>query len=108
MQATMGRQTTADRGYGSKWQRERLVFLAHPDNQLCVKCKARGLLNPGTLRMDGTLETNLRRMGLRVDHKIPHRGDQRFSGTARTGNRSVLMTTTSSSSVKNMGSRRVL
>jgi 5-methylcytosine-specific restriction endonuclease McrA len=72
------RETTSQRGYGSKWQRERLVFLAHPENQFCVKCKARGLLNPGTMRMDGILETNPRRIGLRVDHKTPHRGDQRL------------------------------
>jgi 5-methylcytosine-specific restriction endonuclease McrA len=28
--------------------------------------------------MDGTLETNRRRIGLVVDHIIPHRGDQRL------------------------------
>ena len=74
----MGRGKTAERGYGARWQRERLVFLAQPENQFCVKCKARGLLNPGTMRMDGTLETNPRRIGLRVDHIIPHKGDQRL------------------------------
>ena len=37
-----------------------------------------GLLNPGTLRMDGSLEHNRRRIGLVVDHITPHRGDQRL------------------------------
>lgn len=70
------RAKTAERGYGSKWQRERLAFLTQPENQFCVKCQARGLLNPGTMRMDGTAETNPRRFGLVVDHIVPHRGDQ--------------------------------
>jgi 5-methylcytosine-specific restriction protein A len=72
------RATTAERGYGSKWQRARKAFLAQPGNQFCVKCRARGLLNPGTMRMDGAPETNPRRIGLRVDHIIPHKGDQRL------------------------------
>lgn len=72
------RETTAQRGYGARWQRERLDFLSQPWNQFCVKCKARGLLNPGTMRLDGTLETNRRRVGLRVDHIVPHKGDQRL------------------------------
>ena len=72
------RATTAERGYGSKWQRARLAFLVDPDHQFCVKCKTRGLLNAGTMRMDGTIETNPRRIGLVVDHVVPHKGDQRL------------------------------
>lgn len=70
------RPKTAERGYGSRWQRARLTFLAKPENALCVKCRQRGLLNAGTMRMDGSPETNSRRIGLVVDHVIPHRGDQ--------------------------------
>ncbi|WP_083509382.1 HNH endonuclease signature motif containing protein [Hyphomicrobium sulfonivorans] len=43
--------------YGSRWQRERLRYLAkHP---LCVRCQDRGRLVPATV----------------VDHVRPHRGD---------------------------------
>lgn len=70
--------TTAQRGYGARWQRERKTFLAQPHNQFCIKCRRRGLLNPGTMRMDGTPETNRRRIGLVVDHIIPHKGDKRL------------------------------
>ncbi len=65
---------TAQRGYGGRWQRARLVFLA--DHPFCVMCEKAGLLNVGTLHMDGTPELNRRRIGLRVDHILPHRGDQ--------------------------------
>lgn len=51
-----------------------------PENQFCVECKARGRLNAGTLSVDGTLETNQRRIGLAVNHKVPHRGDQPVLG----------------------------
>lgn len=70
------RGKTAARGYGGRWQRERLQFLAEPGNQFCVMCKTIGLLNPGTLHMDGSTETNRRRIGLVVDHIVAHRGDQ--------------------------------
>lgn len=70
------RGKTAERGYGGKWQRARLTFLA--ENPLCVMCEAAGLLNAGTLRMDGSTETIPRRLGLVVDHITPHRGDQRL------------------------------
>jgi 5-methylcytosine-specific restriction protein A len=70
------RAKTAERGYGSKWRTARAAFLADPDHQFCVRCQAAGLLNPGTLHMDGSLETNPHRIGLRVDHIVPHRGDQ--------------------------------
>ena len=43
--------------YGSKWDRERLIFLrAHP---LCVMCQEQGRVTAATV----------------VDHIIPHRGD---------------------------------
>ena len=67
------RQSACQRGYTWEWEKERAVFLAAPENQFCVKCKARGLLNTGTKRMDGSVEANPRRIGLVVDHIIPHR-----------------------------------
>lgn len=49
--------TTAQRGYGGKWQRYRLAFLAkHP---LCRACEAEGKVTVATV----------------VDHVVPHRGD---------------------------------
>jgi len=55
--------TVAQRGYGSRWQRARELFLAeHP---LCVFHSKRGMIVPATV----------------VDHKIPHRlADARRSG----------------------------
>jgi 5-methylcytosine-specific restriction enzyme A len=52
--------TTAERGYGSRWQRARVRFLReHP---LCAMCDAENppRLTPACI----------------VDHKVPHRGDQ--------------------------------
>lgn len=50
-------KTTAQRGYGGKWQRYRLAFLAkHP---LCRACEAEGKVTVATV----------------VDHVVPHRGD---------------------------------
>ena len=46
---------TAERGYGSAWRRARTAFLAVPGNETCRMCRQNGLLNPGTLRMDGKL-----------------------------------------------------
>lgn len=52
------RRTTAARGYGGRWQRERLAFLQqHP---LCEMCGAVGQVTEATV----------------VDHRVPHRGDQ--------------------------------
>lgn len=51
-------KTTAERGYGSRWQRARKSFLSA--NPLCVRCKKRSHLTPATV----------------VNHKVPHRGDQ--------------------------------
>jgi 5-methylcytosine-specific restriction endonuclease McrA len=54
------RQKTAQRGYGSAWQRARLHFLReHP---LCVMCERDGRVKAANV----------------VDHIIPHRGDQRL------------------------------
>lgn len=52
--------TTAQRGYGGKWQRYRLKFLeAHP---LCVMCEAQGRVTAANV----------------VDHIIDHRGDPKL------------------------------
>ena len=51
------RETAAERGYDSRWQRERELYLRK--NPLCVKCKAKGKITPARV----------------VDHIIPHRGD---------------------------------
>lgn len=67
---------TAERGHGSRWRKARAAYLAEPGNRVCRKCRSTGLLNPGTLRMDVSLELDPRRIGLVVDHVIPHRGDQ--------------------------------
>lgn len=80
--------------YGSKWDRERLIFIrAHP---LCVMCQEQGRVTAATV----------------VDHIIPHKlkealrsGDsqaiakaQNFSGAGRTGKDCVSSTTTQRSS----------
>jgi 5-methylcytosine-specific restriction protein A len=52
------KMTTAERGYGAKWQRARDNYLRlHP---LCVMCEAEGRVKVATV----------------VDHRTPHRGDQ--------------------------------
>ena len=51
------KRTSAERGYGGKWQRERLIFLGkHP---LCERCQAIGRTTAATV----------------VNHRIPHKGD---------------------------------
>ena len=51
------RGTSAQRGYGSRWQRARKTYLAkHP---LCVRCEQGGRTEPATV----------------VDHVTPHKGD---------------------------------
>lgn len=53
-------QTSAQRGYGYKWQKAREGFLrSHP---LCVMCEAEGRVTVATV----------------VDHIVPHRGDQKL------------------------------
>ena len=56
------RAKTAARGYGGRWQRERLAFLTHPDNALCVMCKRESRVTAATV----------------VDHIIPHKGDYKL------------------------------
>lgn len=52
------REKTAARGYGARWQRARLQFLAqHP---LCRECQSQGRVTVATV----------------VDHVRPHKGDQ--------------------------------
>ena len=52
------RKTSAQRGYGGRWQKARATFLSsHP---LCADHKKRGHIVVATV----------------VDHIIPHRGDQ--------------------------------
>ncbi len=54
------RPNSTARGYGYDWQRARLAHLAeHP---LCVMCEAEGEVEPA----------------VDVDHKIPHRGNERL------------------------------
>lgn len=51
------RGSSAQRGYGARWQKVRAGFLrSHP---LCVSCAADGLVTAATV----------------VDHKVPHKGD---------------------------------
>jgi len=52
-------KTTAERGYGSRWQTARKTFLSRPQNALCVMCKDKGIIRAATV----------------VDHKVPHKGD---------------------------------
>lgn len=54
------RGTAAQRGYGGRWQRARLVFLQ--ENPLCETCGAKGYVVEATT----------------VDHKTPHRGNQQL------------------------------
>ena len=52
------RQTSAQRGYGGRWQRYRDTFLAA--NPLCVRHLAQGQTEPATV----------------VDHITPHKGNE--------------------------------
>lgn len=53
-------KTTAERGYGFRWQQARERFLS--DNPLCCYCQREGRVGAATV----------------VDHREPHRGDQRL------------------------------
>ena len=70
------RGSAKQRGYGYKWQKARAAFLSLPQNQFCERCKGQGILNAGHLRMDGSPQTNPRRMHLVVNHRTAHKGDQ--------------------------------
>lgn len=50
--------TTAQRGYGSRWQKARQTFLLR--SPLCVECSRNGRVTEARV----------------VDHVVPHRGDQ--------------------------------
>ena len=54
------KRTTAERGYGGKWQRLSKQFLRQPENALCRMCLAEGTTKQAEV----------------VDHVIPHKGDQ--------------------------------
>lgn len=56
------RQSAAKRGYGSKWNKARLAFLAEHPTCECERCKASGQPLPADV----------------VDHIIPHRGNQKL------------------------------
>lgn len=51
------RTSSSARGYGSKWQKERALYLQ--ENPMCVMCKAEGKLKIAKV----------------VDHKVAHCGD---------------------------------
>ena len=54
------KRSSTERGYGSRWQRERLKFLdKHP---LCERCEAEGRITTATV----------------VNHRTPHKGDQKL------------------------------
>lgn len=53
------KRTTAERGYGGKWQRLSKQFLRQPENALCRMCLAEGITAASQV----------------VDHIIPHKGD---------------------------------
>ena len=53
-------RTTAERGYGGRWQRARVRFLRN--NPICAYCE----------HEDRVTEASV------VDHKIPHRGNQQL------------------------------
>lgn len=52
------RGSSAERGYGSRWQKARRVYLRH--NPLCKECYSKGIVEPSTT----------------VDHITPHKGGQ--------------------------------
>lgn len=50
--------SSRQRGYSTRWDKARLIFLA--DHPLCVMCENEGRLEPATV----------------VDHVVAHRGDE--------------------------------
>lgn len=54
------KRSSSERGYGSKWQKARLAFLAA--NPLCIRCEAKGRAVPAAV----------------VDPRIQHRGNQKL------------------------------
>lgn len=56
------RKSAASRGYNSRWQKARRLFLQKPENVFCVECKKQGILKRAIV----------------VDHIVPHRGNQKL------------------------------
>lgn len=56
------RPSASERGYGARWQKARNTFLARRENECCAIHMKRGERVPATV----------------VDHRTPHRGDQRL------------------------------
>jgi 5-methylcytosine-specific restriction enzyme A len=54
------RPSAARRGYGARWRRARVAYLAR--HRLCMRCLVQGRVVPATV----------------VDHVVPHRGDERL------------------------------
>lgn len=54
------KRTAAQRGYGSRWRKARETYLRR--NPLCAYCQKEGRIEAATV----------------VDHKIPHKGDQKL------------------------------
>lgn len=54
------RGSSAQRGYGSRWQKARVTYLR--GNPLCVHCQKEGVVSAATV----------------VDHIIPHKGSQKL------------------------------
>ena len=53
------RQSSTQRGYGSKWQRYRAAYLSRAENALCRICQQNGIVKAASV----------------IDHIVPHRGD---------------------------------
>lgn len=58
----------------ARWQRTRASQLR--DHPLCARCLAKGIVNDGSLTMDGARQTVARRRHLVVHHVVPHKGDE--------------------------------
>lgn len=56
------------------------------EHPLCERCLARGIVNDGSRRRDGSIEPNPKRRYLVANHKVPHKGDERlfFEGALET------------------------
>ncbi len=62
--------------YGTgMWRKARAEFLSLPENQFCVRCLAKGILNSGHLTGEGEPQTNPKRMHLVVHHSQRHYGN---------------------------------
>lgn len=79
------RAKTAERGYGSKWQSARKAFLARLGNQYCVKCQARGLLNPAPCEWTGRHRPTRAASGYALTTSSPIKAISTCSGIEPTG-----------------------